>query len=87
MRKHLPPVVFVFLLLIAVMVIGVACACLTDHPMQAVEKAFSAIAAAPALIVVWSAFGAALVTAAVSLRRPRTGQSRASPQVLQRFRF
>ena len=85
-RRHLPLIVFIFLVLIAVMLVGFACACLTDHPMQAIEKALSAIPAAPAIIDVWSSL-AALVAAAVVFGRIRPVQGRASPAVLQRFLF
>ena len=86
MRKHLPLVVFIYLVLIAVMLVGFACACLTDHPMQAIEKALSAIPAAPAIVEVWSVLAAGLFVA-VAVRLPRTARDRRSPAVLQRFLF
>ena len=70
-----------------VMLVGFACACLTDHPMQAIEKALSAIPAAPAIIVVWSVIAAGLFASALALRLPRSARERASPAVLQRFLF
>ena len=84
-RKHAPLIVFVFLLLIVVMLVGLACACTTDHPMQAIEKALAAIPALPAVIEVWSVLVLGLFAAAVAVRRPRTVGDRASPAVLQRF--
>ena len=86
LRKHLPLVVFIFLVLLVVMLVGLACACLTDHPMQAIERALSAIPAAPALIEVWAVLAAG-VTAAVTVVRVRSGRERASPALLQRFLF
>ena len=87
MRKRLPLVVFVLLLLIVVMLIGIACACLTDHPMQAIEKAVSAVPAAPGVIEVWPALVLGLFAAAIIVRLPVAARGRASPVVLQRFLF
>jgi len=87
LRKHLPLVVFIFLVLIAVMLLGFACACLTDHPMQAIEKVLAAIPAVPAIIEVWSALAVGLFAAAVASRPPALARRRASPAVLQRFLF
>jgi hypothetical protein len=87
LRKHLPLVVFIFLVLIAVMLVGFACACLTDHPMQAIEKALSTIPAAPAIIEVWSVLAAGVFAVAFASRPALLGRERASPAVLQRFLF
>ena len=87
MRRHLPPVVFICLLLMVVMLVGFACACLTDHPMQAIEQALSAIPAAPAISEAWSALAVGLVAAALIARLPQASRGRASPELLQRFLF
>jgi len=87
LRARLPLVVFVFLVLIVVMLVGVACACLTDHPMQAVEKAVSAIPAAPPVIDAWPVLVVALLAAALMLTLPMMARERASPALLQRFLF
>jgi len=87
MRKRLPLIVFIFVLLIVVMLVGVACACLTDHPMQAIEKAVSAIPAAPPMMEVWPALVLGLFAAAIIMRLPVAARGRASPAVLQRFLF
>src|SRR5438067_10549704 len=87
LRTHLPLVVFIFLVLLVVMLVGLACACLTDHPMQAIERALSAIPAAPALIEVWAVLAAGLLTAAVTVVQVRSRRERASPELLQRFLF
>lgn len=84
LRQRLPLIVFIFFLVLIVMLVGIACACLTDHPMQAVERALSAVSAAPAMIEVWTyAFAAMMLGALVGPRRFALG--RASPQQLQRF--
>ena len=87
MRKRLPLVVFILLLVILVMLVGIACACVTDHPMQAIEKAVAAIPAAPAVMEVWAALISGLFAAAIVFAWPRTARERASPALLQRFLF
>ncbi len=87
LRERLPLIVFILLLILLVMVVGIACACATDHPMQTVERALSAIPAAPAVLIVWTyTLVAMLVVAFVMPQRGRTF-GRASPQELQRFLF
>jgi hypothetical protein len=87
LRERLPLIVFILLLVLLLMLVGVACACATDHPMQTVERALSAIPAAPALVEVWGyAFAAMLLVAFVVAQRP-LAFGRASPQRLQRFLF
>jgi hypothetical protein len=85
MRTHLPLIVFVLLVLIAVMLVGVACACITDHPMQAIEQALSAIVVATALIAAWPVFAVGLFGVALTIRLSRAARDRASPALLQRF--
>ena len=87
LRERLPLVVFVFFLLLLVMLVGFACACATDHPMQAIERAVSAIAAVPAVIEIWSLLVATLFVAGFVLARPQLAPGRGSPADLQRFLF
>jgi len=47
MRARLPLVVFILLLVVALLLLGFACACLSDHPMQAIERVLASIPAAP----------------------------------------
>lgn len=83
----MPLLVFLLLAVACLALLGFACACLTDHPAQALERVVAAIAQMPAVIEVWSlltfAAGLALITAAT--RRRGYGPSRASPALLQRF--
>ncbi len=83
LRERLPLIVFILL----VMVVGIACACATDHPMQTVERALSAIPAAPAVVVVWSYTFVAMLVVAFVVPQRRRALGRASPQELQRFLF
>ena len=83
-RGRLPLVVLLLLAVICLALLGFACACLTDHPMQALERAIAAIPLVPAVIEIWSAVVALLAAATwVSIRRPL--ESAPSPAALQRF--
>ena len=86
-RKSLPLVVVIFLVLIVVMLVGFACACLTDHPMQAIEKALSATLVGAAPIAAWPVLAVGLVGAVLTARLSGAARNRASPAVLQRFLF
>jgi len=87
LRERLPLIVFLFLLILLVMLVGFACACLNDHPMQALERALATIPALPALVVVWSFSSASLLAAMVMFSRPLVASGRASPAVLQPLLF
>jgi hypothetical protein len=87
LRERLPLIVFLFLLILLVMLVGFACACLSDHPMQALERALAAIPALPALIVVWTLAATSLLAASVLVASRRMAVERASPALLQRFLF
>ena len=54
MRMRLPLIVFILLLIVALLLLGFACACLSDHPMQAIERVIASIPAAPPVGEVWS---------------------------------
>lgn len=84
LRRRLPLPVFIVVLAIALVLAGFACACLSDHPLQALEQLVAALAAAPfPLLEAW-ALAAAFAFALMA--------SQNSPQPLtqahlQRFRF
>jgi len=83
LRRRLPLLAFILLALLCLVLLGVACACLTDQPMQAIERALSAVPALPALVEVWSptaltALATVFFLAVSTLRRP-------SAAALQRF--
>lgn len=85
LRERLPLVVFLLLLVFGLMLIGFACACFTDHPMQAIERALAAIPAAPPLIEVWSVNAFALVLLTLVVGRRARAEVQSSPAQLQRF--
>jgi hypothetical protein len=86
--RRLPLVVFILLLVLFVVALGLVCLCATDHPAQAVERAVSAAAHAPAVIPLWSFL--MLLSAPLFLQpasAPVRARDRASPVALQRFLF
>jgi hypothetical protein len=85
-RQRLPLIAFILLLLICLLMLGFACACFSDQPMQALERAFSVGQGLPPLVVVWSLLAVVLASTPLFLRRPLAA-SRASPALLQRFLF
>jgi uncharacterized SAM-binding protein YcdF (DUF218 family) len=74
LRGRMPLLAFILLAIVCLALFGFACACLSDHPMQALERALGAIPALPALVEVWLALAVlglgsgALLTAAVAAR-------------------
>jgi hypothetical protein len=87
LRQRLPLIVFVLLVILVLMAVGIACACATDHPMQAIERALSAIPAAPAVIEIWAYTFSAILLVALVVPERRRALGRASPEELQRFLF
>lgn len=87
LRARMPLLVFILLAVLCAVLVGFACACLTEHPMQAVDRFLAGFAASPALVAVWSEI--ALVGALVLLMflRAPVLAARASPSLLQRFLF
>lgn len=83
-RGRLPLVVFVLLLFFVLLVFGVACLCLADHPSLALERVIAGIVSLPAIALAWQPvtpfFGFVLLLAASPAARARP-----SPQTLQRF--
>jgi hypothetical protein len=81
----MPLVVFLLLTLLCLALIGFACACLSDQPALAIERAIQSPALAPAVIAVWTAVFAVLLVAGT--RAALLPRERASPALLQRFLF
>ena len=87
MQERLPLVAFILLFVLLLMLVGIACACLTDHPMQAAERAISSITAVPAVIELWAYAFTAVAAVALVFPQRRRAVGRASPADLQRFLF
>ena len=83
----MPLIVFVLLAVICLALLGVACACLTDQPTQAVDRATSLGSALPALIEVWALVIVSLAAATFVVAARERADTRASPALLQRFLF
>jgi hypothetical protein len=83
----MPLVVFLLLALVCLGMLGFACACLSDQPAAALERAVQAPALAPALVALWPALLLGVLAAGLLVFTPVAARGRASPQVLQRFLF
>ena len=83
----MPLVAFILLAVVCLALLGFACACLTDQPAQAVDRATSLGGALPPLIEVWSLVVVALLGSGFIVVARERAASRASPAVLQRFLF
>jgi len=81
----MPLLGFILLAVLCLALFGFACACLSDHPMQALDRSLAAIPALPALVEVWAASLAALTAAAALVAARRSGSQAPSPAALQRF--
>jgi hypothetical protein len=86
-RKRMPLLVFILLAIFCLIALGIACACASDHPMQNIDRALSAIPAATPLVEVWSfTFGTLVILASFGLRKRRVDNG-TSPAALQCFLF
>lgn len=83
----MPLVAFILLAIICLALFGFACVCLSNHPMQALDRTLSAIPALPALVEVWSVAVLALASAAAVVASGGTRTRARSPAALQRFLF
>lgn len=83
----MPLIAFVLLAVVCLALLGFACACLTDQPAQAIERAMSLGAAAPPLVEVWALLIASLLVTPFLLLAAEAGRTRSSPVLLQRFLF
>jgi hypothetical protein len=95
-RRRLPWIVALLMLLIAFTAAGLACACMSDHPLQAIERTVAASVAAAAGAVtatpaatseLWGVIAIVVMASTAFGASDRNGFGRASPEVLQRFRF
>jgi formate hydrogenlyase subunit 3/multisubunit Na+/H+ antiporter MnhD subunit len=87
LRGRLPFIVFVFVLVIAVVMIGFACVCIADHPGKALDRASSTTPAGTPVIEMWPLIVLLLGPVLMFVIPPRRAQGRASPSLLQRFLF
>lgn len=86
LRGRMPLLVFILLALVCLALVGFACACLSDHPMQALERALGSIPALPALVEVWPFLAVLAFASGTLFVATTTARARApSPASLQRF--
>jgi hypothetical protein len=82
----MPLVAFILLAVVCLLVVGFACACLSDRPLQALAQALSSGPALAALVEMWSLLALVAVAAGVLVRTTLAARARApSPAALQRF--
>ena len=86
-RRRLPLPVFILLVVLALLLLGFVCACISDHPATAIERALTAAATLPPLIEMWSLLVLPLAPATLVIVRDRAALVRGSPAELQRFLF
>ena len=87
LRRRLPLVVFVLLAVLLLMLVGIACACLSNHPMQAADRVAGPLVALPPLTAMWALLVLVLAAAPLLLDRRVPATGRASPALLQRFLY
>jgi hypothetical protein len=87
LRSRVQLVVLVLLAVLCLAMLALACACFTDQPAKAADRASSLGGVLPALVEVWGVLTilAALTMPLVAHRVVR--RARASPVLLQRFLF
>jgi hypothetical protein len=85
LRGRMPLLTFILLAVVCLALLGFACACLSDQPMQALERALGALPSLPALIKVWSLMALSLLAAGSALAVVRPRSRSPSPALLQRF--
>ncbi len=87
LRRRLPLIVFILVALICLLMIGFACACVTDHRGQALEHSLAAVpisAPTPGYVWPWLVL-VLLATAALTARRTAPNSRTAAD--FQRFLF
>jgi len=83
----MPLLVFILLAIFCLVALGIACACASDHPMQNIDRALSAIPAATPLVEIWTfTFGTLGILASFGMWK-RRADNRTSPAALQCFLF
>lgn len=85
LRGRMPLVAFILLAILCLALFGFACACLSDHPMQALERTLGSIPALPALVEVWFLIASIALASAIFVIATRARARAPSPALLQRF--
>jgi hypothetical protein len=85
LRGRMPLVAFILLAILCLALFGFACACLSDQPMQVLERTLGSASALPALVEVWSLLVLVALASAMLASAPRARARAPSPALLQRF--
>jgi uncharacterized SAM-binding protein YcdF (DUF218 family) len=82
----MPLIAFILIAILCLALLGVACACMSDHPLRALEQALAAIPALPALVEVWALAAVALFGSGALFAQSANPRARGPSVVsLQRF--
>lgn len=81
----MPLVAFILLAILCLVLLGFACACLGDQPLQALERALGALPALPALSEVWSLIALVALGSPLLATAPRARARAPALAMLQRF--
>ena len=84
-RRRVPLIVFVLLVVMVVLVVGFACACIGDQPLKPAERTLGTGLSTPALVEMWAMLVIVFMAAPIAVRRRIDATGRASPAVLQCF--
>lgn len=92
MRRRLPLLASLLLVLTCVMAVGVVCACSSDQSIQSVQRIVHADGSSASMYAPLQLWGLAWLTLVAMVVAPvladrASARGRASPQVLQRFLF
>jgi hypothetical protein len=85
LRGRMPLLAFILLAILCLALFGFACACVSDQPLQALERALGGIPALPALVEVWSLVALLALASAMLATAPKARARAPSPALLQRF--
>jgi hypothetical protein len=85
----MPIIAFVLLVVVCLVLIGFACACFGDTPLQALDRAFAAAPPLAALVELWPLLAGVLAASTLAwvIAPAARPPGRASPAILQRFLF
>src|SRR2546428_7291968 len=87
MRRRMPLWAFILVAVLCHVLLGIGCACATNHPAQTIDRAVGAIPATAPLVEMWTfAVGALAMFVALDVLR-RRADTATSPAVLQCFLF
>ena len=86
LRRRVPLLASLLLVLTCLMAVGVVCTCSSDHSLQAIERTIHSVASTlPTVSVVWCEVAMLIALTSIAFTPEPDRRGRASPRVLQRF--